>query len=727
MKTSRFLTHLPASLFPSASWALGIASVLLTPLVGHAAPDTWDGGGANDNVSTGANWVDNTAPVSSLANTDLFFGTAPEDSAAVNFSAAFSAHSLTIQDADGFLDFYTFSGQTLSVGSGGISHDGGKSATFTNPVSFSGVANSTISEGFVLLFTNTVTLPTNTLTVNGAGETFFENFSGSGALTKSGAGIMNWTPTVTANVEINVSAGTLRMHADGVTDVLGGGGSIAVNGSSLFDVRDNLTLDGATLTRASGAEVILAADKTLRVQNGGDVVMTDSYSNTTDSTITVTGAGSSFTGDSTLSFNGGSALNVTAGGTVAAGARVNVGTAGDGTVFVAGSGSFFGGANLHVGGAGDAGVVVFNSDSTGMFATINVANSNTAGTSGTLIIQSGAAVTGSALVIANVAGDADGAVTITGAGSTLTLTGTAITSIGAGVQNTGALNVSNGGTFNSGTGLTTVRATGSIVINGGTYNSNGDLTLNGGMLRLLSGTVNADSIELTAGGTVDFDGGVLHVESFTGGLVNQGGTLAPGQSLGITTVTGTYFQQSAGTLQIQIGGLTPGTQYDRLDVSSILGLDGTLNVLLANGFNPQSGDSFDILNWFGLLGNFDAINLPALVAPLAWDTSQLYTTGALSVIGGSSFTADFDNDGDVDSADLNQWQGDFGMNALSDADDDGDSDGADFLAWQQQLGSGAPAASTSAAVPEPGGLILAMLAGGVGVLSRQTVRLACAA
>jgi hypothetical protein len=68
-------------------------------------------------------------------------------------------------------------------------------------------------------------------------------------------------------------------------------------------------------------------------------------------------------------------------------------------------------------------------------------------------------------------------------------------------------------------------------------------------------------------------------------------------------------------------------------------------------------------------------------------------------------TADFDEDGDVDSDDLAQWQDDFGVNALSDADNDGDSDGADFLAWQQQLGGG-PAIPASEAVPEPGGLML---------------------
>jgi hypothetical protein len=66
---------------------------------------------------------------------------------------------------------------------------------------------------------------------------------------------------------------------------------------------------------------------------------------------------------------------------------------------------------------------------------------------------------------------------------------------------------------------------------------------------------------------------------------------------------------------------------------------------------------------------------------------------------------DFDQDGDVDGADLNQWKGDFGQNGDSDADGDGDSDGADFLVWQQNLGASAATAS-SAAVPEPAALML---------------------
>jgi hypothetical protein len=49
----------------SRLFALSLALLFRSALTLHAATDIWDeGGGANDNISTNANWVDNTAPVS---------------------------------------------------------------------------------------------------------------------------------------------------------------------------------------------------------------------------------------------------------------------------------------------------------------------------------------------------------------------------------------------------------------------------------------------------------------------------------------------------------------------------------------------------------------------------------------------------------------------------------------------------------------------------------------
>ena len=81
---------------------------------------------------------------------------------------------------------------------------------------------------------------------------------------------------------------------------------------------------------------------------------------------------------------------------------------------------------------------------------------------------------------------------------------------------------------------------------------------------------------------------------------------------------------------------------------------------------------------------------------------------------------DFTGNGIVDAMDLQQWQGDFGLNDESDADGDDDSDGADFLIWQQNLGTPGQTAA-AAAVPEPASSLLALSV----ILSAVAVRRRC--
>ncbi len=168
--------------------------------------------------------------------------------------------------------------------------------------------------------------------------------------------------------------------------------------------------------------------------------------------------------------------------------------------------------------------------------------------------------------------------------------------------------------------------------------------------------------------------------------LEAGGTLAPGNSAGEMTL-GTLTMHAGATLALEIGGVLAGAQYDRIESAGALAFDGTLRVSLIGGFMPSAGQSFDLLDWNFRLGTFDVLEMPALAPGLAWNTSQLYSAGVLSVASTTFLAADFDDDGDVDATDLSIWRGAFDLNQLGDADGDGDSDGADFLAWQRQLGS----------------------------------------
>jgi hypothetical protein len=87
----------------------------------------------------------------------------------------------------------------------------------------------------------------------------------------------------------------------------------------------------------------------------------------------------------------------------------------------------------------------------------------------------------------------------------------------------------------------------------------------------------------------------------------------------------------------------------------------------------------------------------------------------------TSLDADFDNDGDVDAADLPIWRAAYGVNDGGDANDDGVTNGDDFLIWQRQFGNDAtPATPIVGAVPEPGAC--ALLALGVAMIAARRRR-----
>ena len=82
-------------------------------------------------------------------------------------------------------------------------------------------------------------------------------------------------------------------------------------------------------------------------------------------------------------------------------------------------------------------------------------------------------------------------------------------------------------------------------------------------------------------------------------------------------------------------------------VGGDLTLDGNLDVLHFGGFVPQAGDLSDIFDFepISLSGLFDVVNLPALASGIAWDDTNLYTTGEL-LVSLLQIAGDFDSNGD---------------------------------------------------------------------------------
>ena len=75
---------------------------------------------------------------------------------------------------------------------------------------------------------------------------------------------------------------------------------------------------------------------------------------------------------------------------------------------------------------------------------------------------------------------------------------------------------------------------------------------------------------------------------------------------------------SAIDINIEIGGLIPETQHDRIVVVGAATLAGNLNVSLIGGFVPAIGNSFVVLDAVTSSGSFTT-NLPTLPTDRKWE------------------------------------------------------------------------------------------------------------
>ncbi|HCK41749.1 MAG TPA: hypothetical protein DHW22_08970 [Planctomycetaceae bacterium] len=254
----------------------------------------------------------------------------------------------------------------------------------------------------------------------------------------------------------------------------------------------------------------------------------------------------------------------------------------------------------------------------------------------------------------------------------------------------------------------------------GAVSLNGPLDIQGGSLQMTgSGSSIHSSVRVASGALLQTTSNPTW--SATSGLTGNGtvegnltmpGTIEPGDAtVGSLFLDGNLTLADSTDWILELGGVLAG-EFDTLDVDGQAVLDGTLTVELvdlgAGVFQPQLGDTFGFLDaQLGTSGFFDGLALPSLASGLAWQLSLQGTTTHLSVV--NSFTADFDQDGDVDGTDLLQWAGDFGVPG-SDANGDGLSSGLDYLVWQQQFGSGVLVGAGAAVVPEPTTLVLLLSA-----------------
>ena len=207
-------------------------------------------------------------------------------------------------------------------------------------------------------------------------------------------------------------------------------------------------------------------------------------------------------------------------------------------------------------------------------------------------------------IVAN-GGTITDAVTLAGTGGVFDITGSTTSS--------GAIG-GTGGLWKNGTGTLTL--TGVNTYTGDTVVANGKLVINGSVtssVRILKGN--------SFGGTV----------TIAGNLTNLG-KLAPGNSPGTTTISGNYIE--AGTLDIEVWGLTANTQHDQVVVSGTATFQAgsTLMVTKTGGTydltRTQSVLAVSALAYSGSFTNLDR----------GTQTSQVFFNNATGRIHGSGIT-----------------------------------------------------------------------------------------
>ncbi len=196
------------------------------------------------------------------------------------------------------------------------------------------------------------------------------------------------------------------------------------------------------------------------------------------------------------------------------------------------------------------------------------------------------------------------------------------------------LAISNSGILakSGGTGETSFEADvfnqGSLELLAGTLRIQGALVQSSGHTELKTDTVLVAPVYQVDGGTLSGSGKVNAL------LNNNGGVLMPGANLGVLTVGNLmdYQQGATGKLQAEVGGSTPGIAYDQLVVQGKAVLSGTLELQFVNGFVPQAGQGFDVLQCAALSGKFSNVIAPS-PAFTAWVTR--YTgTNVLMLLAG---------------------------------------------------------------------------------------------
>ena len=494
------------------------------------------------------------------------------------------------------------------------------------------------TNGAVNLSTFTLTIGTTT-----SPSTYGGTFSGSGGITKTGAGRLDLTGNSTYSGETTLNQGTLATGTlssnlgDGssTNSVVFNGGTLEMAGVTSPATRKFILLADGTISDGSANATIngvISGDHNLIKTGNGNLTLggVNTFGGTSR-TLDIRGgtlrfAADTALGDSTNSVTfSNSAVALTATSSLTTARQISLTSpaildALNSAVFTA-NGQITSSAAFTLGiqssGTG-AGVVVLGNGTNSYTGTTNV-------TSGTLRVTANGAL-----------GASSGGVSLAAATTTLDLQNVLYTTAEALTINAGTLTVSSGtssyagavtiatackidvdGTQLSLDGVVsgnqfTSTGAGILALNNAANTFTGASSINAGTLLVNGATQATATFSIASGATI---GGTGTVSGSV--TVASGGHLAPGTSPGQTTISALTLA-SGSNYDVEIGGTTAGSEYDQTIVTTSVSLNGAiLNTTAFGGFTPSGGQIYRIIdNQSGgaVTGTFSGLAEGALIS-----------------------------------------------------------------------------------------------------------------
>jgi hypothetical protein len=542
--------------------------------------------------------------------------------------------ALTVTTDPGF-GITTAAGNALSLtGVGGLSFTDNNNAAITGAASGLYAANNT-SGAVSITSTGTVT-----------GSNF--NYALQARNTHAGPGNL----TVNAN---NIDGGIRTSNSgSGDTTVTVSG---AVTSGERYGIRadsigGNVTVTaGAVTSTVSNAVAVYSTNGHASANRSGPVSATYSspYADYNGVSVTSRYGNAEVTTSGTVTVSNGIGVSVVSDYGLSASATVNGAVIGASTGVVA-----------RTNGAGASTTIETTDSINGSSSGVQAAS---LGAGSTLSVTASGAVTGGSLhgiFTAITDASSSGTVTLNSGASVSASSGTAIYHFGAGALSvtvssgasvTGGIQLNagndsilvNGGdvsgvtSFNGGAGtdsLSFQNVAGSLA--GGTVAGIENFSVGTGGSISLSGTLDVDTLTVQNGGSL---GGSSTINA--GVSVDSGGAIGAGNSPGQIDIVGNLDLAVSSTTLAELGGVVPGTQYDRIDVSDDPGTGGIEGIAtLAAGaifdvdfidfFTASLGEFFDIIVADDIVGDVNTLVFDftgaALGAGLTWQT-EIVTFG----------------------------------------------------------------------------------------------------